>query len=231
MLWQDATYRAYGKGDNPFKPEYSYMRQVDFCSSAGLLVRRRLFQTLGGFDPQFSPAIYEDADLCLRIALQGSSVMYVPGVTVFHYGLPRSNSLPPEETIRETNRLKFRKKWEHLLTQKYLPSAAHILPARDLRPGPSILFIEDRIPAPSQGAGFPRSFQIVRFLAELGYRVTVLPTLSRTPWQPFTRELEDLGVETLYGDYDIFKNLSKPEKTSMRLSGFPGTITWPSFSV
>ena len=207
ILWQDGTYRAFGKGDNPFKPEYSYVRQVDFCSSAGLLVRRKVFQTLGGFDTRFSTAIYADADLCLRIAQQGTPVMYVPGVTLFHYGLARSGSLAAEETIRETNRLNFVIKWGRLLASKYQTSDAQVLAARDLRPGPSVLFIEDRIPAPPQGAGFPRSFQIIRFLAELGYRVTVLPTLNRTPWQPFTRELEDLGVETLYGDYAIQKSI------------------------
>jgi GT2 family glycosyltransferase/glycosyltransferase involved in cell wall biosynthesis len=207
LLWQDASYRAYGKGDNPFKPEYSYARPVDFCSSAGLLVRKKSFQALGGFDPQFSPAIYEDADLCLRITRQGSPVMYLPGVTVFHYGLPRFGSLTVEKTIRETNRLKFMKKWDRLLAGKYQASDVQVPTARDLRPGPSILFIEDRIPAPPQGAGFPRSFQIIRFLSELGYRVTVLPTINRTPWQPFTRELEDLGVETLYGNFSIQKLL------------------------
>lgn len=71
--------------------------------------------------------------------------------------------------------------------------------ARDLRRGRRVLFIEDRIPAPPQGCGFPRSFAILKYLVELGFVVTVLPTLNATPWQPYTQILEKQGVETLYG--------------------------------
>ena len=42
---------------------------VDYCSAACLLLRRDTFLTIGGFDPVFEPAYFEDADLsfvCVR---------------------------------------------------------------------------------------------------------------------------------------------------------------------
>jgi hypothetical protein len=41
--------------------------------------------------------------------------------------------------------------------------------------GKRILFIEDRIPYPFLGAGFPRSGKILSTLANLGYQVTFYP--------------------------------------------------------
>ena len=51
---------------------------VDYCSAACLALPKRLFIELGGFDPIFSPAYYEDADICLKIAATNRFVYYCP---------------------------------------------------------------------------------------------------------------------------------------------------------
>jgi len=40
----------------------------------------------------------------------------------------------------------------------------------------NILFIEDLVPDPLEGSGFPRSFQILKVLLELDHKVTIYPT-------------------------------------------------------
>ena len=40
---------------------------VDYISAACLMIRRREFEAIGGFDYVFEPAYYEDSDLCLRL--------------------------------------------------------------------------------------------------------------------------------------------------------------------
>src|SRR5262249_9866679 len=60
IIWSDGTCLGYGRGNSPFAPEYSFRRDVDFCSAAFLLTPRELFLRLGGFDLAFSPAYYED---------------------------------------------------------------------------------------------------------------------------------------------------------------------------
>ena len=44
---------------------------VDYCSAACLLVERQTFMKVGGFDPLFDPAYYEDCDLCLTTEVDG----------------------------------------------------------------------------------------------------------------------------------------------------------------
>jgi len=57
--------------------------EVLLATGAALLVRRDLFFKVGKFDPRFF--IYnEELDLCWRIWLSGSSVVFVPAAVVYH---------------------------------------------------------------------------------------------------------------------------------------------------
>src|SRR4030095_5145738 len=39
IIWDDGTTQGYGRQGNPAAPEFSYLREVDYCSAACLLVR------------------------------------------------------------------------------------------------------------------------------------------------------------------------------------------------
>ena len=79
ILWRNGSASNYGRNDDASKPEFNYVLDVDYCSGACLVIRREEFLELGGFDPHFSPAYYEDADLAMRIRAMGKRVV-VPRV-------------------------------------------------------------------------------------------------------------------------------------------------------
>ncbi|KMO44530.1 glycosyl transferase [Methylobacterium tarhaniae] len=60
-------------------------RAVDQVMGAFLMIRRSLFEALGGFDERFF-VYYEDVDLCARAWDAGFAVRHLAGITVRHEG-------------------------------------------------------------------------------------------------------------------------------------------------
>lgn len=199
IIWCDGTTVGYGRGGEPMEPEYSYLREVDYCSAACLLVSGRLFHEIGGFDEIYLPAYYEDTDLCMQIKKIGYKVVYQPAVIVFHHEFA-SGGYKKASSLMEANHHKFLAKWKNVLKNKLPFSSSDILCARDIRKTKRILVIDDRVPTPDQGTGYPRAYHMIKSIAEFGYKVTIFPLINTQPWQPYTHEFQQLGVEVFYGD-------------------------------
>jgi GT2 family glycosyltransferase len=78
---------------NPVNRRYrvldlSYGRQCEVEQPAGafLMVRRAVWQELGGFDETFWPLWFEDVDFCQRLAAAGLRSYYVPEAVAKHTG-------------------------------------------------------------------------------------------------------------------------------------------------
>lgn len=59
--------------------------EVEQPAAAALAVRREVFEAVGGFDPRFVPAWWEDVDLCRRLGEKGK-ILYVPSSRFYHRG-------------------------------------------------------------------------------------------------------------------------------------------------
>jgi GT2 family glycosyltransferase len=136
LLGADGTSWQYGAGDDPERPRYLFRRVVDFGAGACLTVRRSEFLAAGGFDALYSPAYYEDADLCLRLAEHGGLVAYEPRSTVVHVGQGSTPRATTEE-LSERNRRRFVERWGEELRSRPAslrrPTARQTLEARDAR--------------------------------------------------------------------------------------------------
>jgi O-antigen biosynthesis protein len=177
IVWQDGSTLGYGRAADPFAPPYMFRRDVDYCSGAFLLTRRDTFMELGGFDDAFKPYYYEDADFCLKLWERGLRVVYEPDVVVLHYEFGSSTSTEAALAHQLRNRDRFVDRHRERLRVHQTPSEANILLARTA-PGERkhILFVDDRIPHPFLGSGFPRARAILTSLLELGHFVTFVPT-------------------------------------------------------
>jgi hypothetical protein len=89
VLAADGSRRRRGAGDqNPDRPEYCYVRRVDFCSPPLLAARRDVFERLGGFRNGDGACADPLVDLSLRAGQTGSGVYYQPQARLVRLGEP-----------------------------------------------------------------------------------------------------------------------------------------------
>lgn len=203
IIWNSGHGWNYGRGDSPDLGQYGYLREVDYCSGAALLVRHAVWHSLDGFDPAFAPAYYEDTDLCFRARQQGWKVIYQPRATVFHVeGATHGTDLHVGGKSQQArNHADFVDRWAEQLAEQQNEDPGAVARARDRRPGPRVLVIDDRVPTPDEDSGSQRMWHLLEVLDDLGCVVTLLPVdgLLRQPWLD---RLQQRGVEVLYGPVD-----------------------------
>jgi GT2 family glycosyltransferase len=121
LLSRSGSATCYGDGDRPERPEYRFTRVVDYLAGACLLVRRRAFNEVGGFDPAYGLAYFEDSDLCLALAARGYRSVYEPSSTVTHMrGRPSAALL----LLALRNRALFEQRWRRVLASRPLSPLA-----------------------------------------------------------------------------------------------------------
>lgn len=64
--------------------KYSQTQQVDWVTGAAMLVKRDIFEKIGGFDERFFLS-YEDIDLCKRVNEHEGKVIYYPYSQIIHH--------------------------------------------------------------------------------------------------------------------------------------------------
>ena len=172
------------------------------CADVQLRARRRLlfggvaptrrdcFVDLGGFDPAYAPAYYEDVDYCFRLRGAGWRVVYDPTFIARHTEFGSSGS-PDEALARQSrNRGTFVEKHRRALAAQHSPQEASPLEGRMVPPrGLRILYIDDQVPRDALGAGLPRARQVLRTLVGLGDFVTMYPLVYCEESSPGLREI------------------------------------------
>jgi GT2 family glycosyltransferase/SAM-dependent methyltransferase len=204
IIWRDGTGVNYGRGDAPERFPYEYRRETDYGSAAALMVSAELWSDTEGFDERYLPMYYEDADLCFEARERGLRVLYEPQAVVVHVegATAGSDAESGYKRFQEQNRPKFVAKWRHRLeAEQCLPAPANVRAAANRHRGPQVLVIDHRIPMWDRDAGSLRILEVMRALLGLGARVSFMPE-NLAPTQPYTRGLQELGIEVLYGALD-----------------------------
>jgi len=176
IIWRDGSCLGYGRGDDPWAPEHQFRRDVDYCSGAFLMVPRALFETLGRFDLRFAPAYYEETDLCMRIREAGFRVGYDPRICMSHFEFASSESSQAALDLQAAHQKVFVDRHAATLDRGHLPSGSRPLLARMRGEHRGrVLIVDDQIPYPHLGAGYPRALDIVRAAHQAGWFVTFYP--------------------------------------------------------
>jgi len=217
IIFNDGSGWNYGRNDNLDKPEYQYVREVDYCSGACIMLKTDIFQQLNGFDAHYSPAYYEDTDLAFRIRKMGLKVRVQPRATIVHHeGVSSGTDIGSGiKRYQAVNCNKFLERWREELSGYPAPladpdDAAALRAARDHRLKGRILVIDAYTPEPDQDSGSVRLTYLLNCMRELGYGVTFFAE-NRGHAGVYTTNLQQAGIEVIYNPWleslhDFFKS-------------------------
>jgi GT2 family glycosyltransferase len=198
IIWRDGTGWNVGNAERPEDPRYNFLRDVDYVSASAMLVRRDLFGRLGGFSERYRPAYYEDTDLCFGARSLGYRVVFQPRSEIVHYeGVTSGDAQTGVKRFQEINRPKFRERWGAELENRLENHPANVAAAWRGKRGRTVLIVDSYVPLYDRESGSQRMMQLVKMLRGAGYAVVFLPD-NYAPLQPYTSELQQLGVEVLH---------------------------------
>ena len=204
IIWSDGSGWNYGRCDDPNKPEYNYVRDVDYISGAAIMLSRKLWEDIGGFDERYAPAYCEDSDLAFEVRKRGLRVVYQPLSVVVHFeGVSNGTDVNGTglKRYQVENNKKLQEKWSEEFKNQYdnvgVPNGFR---ARERSMGKKvILFVDHYVPTFDKDAGSKTTFQYIKMFIERGYVVKFLPD-NFAKSEPYTGILEQMGVEVLYGN-------------------------------
>ena len=207
IVWKDGSAWNFGRGSDPALPEFNYVREVDYCSGAAILIERDFYEQVGSFDDRYAPAYYEDTDLAFKVREAGKKVVYQPRSVVVHFeGISHGKDVSGGlKAYQLANGKKFLERWRDTLALGHYENAQNVFRARDRSVNKTVVLVVDHyVPQPDKDAGSKSMWHIMKTLLSQGICVKFWPHNHYydpvyAPW------LEAVGIEVVAGNRTVGK--------------------------
>jgi O-antigen biosynthesis protein len=203
IIWKDASGWNYGHLDDPDKPEYNYVKEVDYISGASIMIRARLWREIGGFDERYIPAYFEDSDLAFEVRKHGYKVVYQPKSVVVHFeGISHgTNTGSGIKSYQIVNKEKFVEKWHEVLEKEHFDNGYNVFNARDRSSAKDVILVVDHyVPHYDKDAGSRTTFQYLKLFTSMNLNAKFVGD-NFYRHEPYSSDLEQMGIEVLYGSW------------------------------
>lgn len=197
LVFADGNSWNTGRFERRNAPAWRYRREADYVSGASLMIRRKVFHQVGGFDVRYMPAYFEDTDLAFAVRQAGLRVYYEPSSIVIHCegisaGTDLQSGMKRHQVI---NRAKFAEKWASALRDQPL-AGTPLQRALQWRRRGRVLVVDSMTPDPTRDSGSLRLCAILKLLDAQGWSTAFLPDDGRASDEEICA-LGALGIEVL----------------------------------
>jgi GT2 family glycosyltransferase/SAM-dependent methyltransferase len=201
IIWKDGRAWNLGRDGDPSLPEFNYVREVDYCSGASIMIEKKLFDSINGFDEEYLPAYCEDSDLALKVRSLGYRVLYQPFSEVVHFEGVTSGTDDSSgaKSYQRINKEKLFARWKDRL-MSHGESGKHPEKERDRNASARVLVLEVITPTPDCDAGSVTDINLIILLREMGFKVTFI-AVDNFHYDQYVVALQKMGVEVLYRPY------------------------------
>ena len=177
LHWSDGSTSAYGEGQESEVPEFMFAREVDFSSGAFFLLARKSFEDLQESVRAEDEPVLDRIEASESLRRSGGATVYDPRVILLRLARPRVHptSEGRQDLLPKPARVAERLGAE-LLAQPPRTERELYLTRNRSAGRHRVLYIDDRVPHLTLGAGFPRTRRIIEQMVDLGYFVTYYPT-------------------------------------------------------
>ncbi|XOB62008.1 glycosyltransferase [Campylobacterota bacterium DY0563] len=206
IVFSDGTATHYGRGGafwNSF--DTSYTKEVDYVSAASIMISKKLWEDVGGFDELYAPAYCEDVDLAFKVRKFGYKVVLQPQSTLIHFeGMSHGNNI--EKGLKKyqlVNQKKFFNKWKDILLTQSSSKESNFFLSRDRSMKKEhIVIFDNLIPTFDQDAGSRNIWQYMNILKRLNYHISFVPYNFNSN-KKYINKIQKSGIEVLYPDSTV----------------------------
>jgi len=197
VVGNDASGWQLFKGTAPPPSLLRRRYEVHYASAACLMLEREVFLSLDGFDDRYSPAYYEDTDLCMKLRQQGHPVLVEPLAVCFHYeGATSGKDVTSGfKAYQVRNRSRFLRRWVDELQEVGEPASFGLAATQAIVGSAerSVLWVSPHLPRVDREAGHLRILRMIEQLQADGQHVAMW---VRDPFDVdrYGRMLESKGV-------------------------------------
>lgn len=114
----DHAFSSFEENETGYMNRINLVQNFSACTAACLLIKRKVFDKIGGFDAENFKVNFNDVDLCLEMRKRNYLIVYTPFAELFHYESKTrgDNTSTPEKRQREAYEIRyFKQKWKDFL--------------------------------------------------------------------------------------------------------------------